>query len=221
MEETLVIKAVPSVREKLRAVFWIRLSSSVAIVVPALACTVFLWLQSQPPPDAVLPGADPSLDVSSTIGMYSVIWNVWLPLGIMSLVVGGVLAWLARRAYLGYSREYRFTPAGVERRESRRVVKVPWGKIAAAELGGDITLRLKDGAWTMAGDWMGRETADAAERYVKARLPKEKIVVRTGGLELALQRSMKLAPAVLAFLVAAITAVSLYWAFLRTPPPTP
>ena len=104
MEEILILKAQPLVRDKLRTLFWIRLSSCIGLLLPAAACTVFLWIQSRPSTDLVLAGAEPALDASSTAGMYAVVWNVWLPLAFLSLVTGGVLAWLAWRAYLGYTR---------------------------------------------------------------------------------------------------------------------
>lgn len=208
MDETLILKAEPVMRERLRALFWIRLSSAAAVLLPALACTAYLWARSQTP--LPIEEGEPAGP-----GLISVVWGVWLPLAFLSLAAGGVLAWLAFRAYRGYRREFHLTASGLERRDVGRARRLRWAQVLLVETGRDFTFKTRDESWNVPGDWLGRDQAQALEAWLKGHLPKEKLAPAATAIEIALDRTMRLLPTLFALLLAAITAVAMYWVFLR------
>lgn len=212
-DETLVLRADPIVRERLRTIFWIRLSSAFAMLAPAVGMTFFLYLQGRGEIEPVLPGGEPPPDTLPS--MYAVLWSVWLPLGILCVITGGIIAVLAWKAFAGYRREFRLTGLGLEEKDPLSIKRLLWKDVQALEIGQDYTVRGRGQSFRLSAEWLGREAADQAGTFLKAHIPREKTVTVSGTLEEWVERLARLAPTILAGLVAAIAALATYWVFLR------
>lgn len=212
MEEFLILKAQQTARDRLRFVSILRFSSAAALVVPAVASTLFLWAQTHSPASELLDGGTTVFDV---------IWDVWAPLSVLSLLTGGVFAWLGWRAYDLMKREIRLSPKGVEIKGPGGLNAVPWTQVTGVESGTDLLIIAGSDAWRLEGDWLGRAQAEEALAYLKERLPKNKLLPPSTRLELFLQAALRSLPVVFALLVTAILGVVAYWVLVRRAGPGP
>jgi hypothetical protein len=213
MQDTLILEAIPVVRQRLKYLFWLRFSSAGALIIPALAATLFVWQRSQVSYQE-LPNGELAVDTLSQ-GVHYIFWVIWVPIAVLALLAGAVCALLAYRALDALKRVVHLTPKGVSLKSLQGTRQFRWDQIRRLEVGDSLTFHHPSGRWTVREDWMGRERLEAAVVYLKERLPKEKIFPAPTTAEAILLRLNAALPYVFAALLVAIAAAALHWSMSK------
>lgn len=210
-EGTLVVRAAPKERERLRRVMWIRVSNALAFLLPvAVLCA--MWASSGGSAGAGI-ADDGSLDVLGG-DVFALVLPMWISFGLLGAAVGGFCAALAVKAWGAKEEAIRFTPEGLERDYLRRKVLIPWKDVTQVDVAADhLVVRSTGASCRLRLDWAGPEQMEAASLFIKARVPRDRFLPAATGVERFLEGLGKVLPFLFAALLAMIAALSVYWAF--------